>query len=299
MKTKLIDRLKNNNKRQDDANKVLKTKSSYGFLWSRNKLEGCRGTPNLPYHFSAVREVLPFALPDKATVLDAGCGNGADLLAIAQNEDYEVVGLDITKEGTAQAYRKAKGCKNVSILQADLQYLPFRDSIFDIIYSYGVLHHTPAPKENFLKLVNLLKPGGVIIIYLYEKFDTKTRLEQNLLEVITRIRKVTIKLPPPLLFGLCLILSPLVFLCCVLPYRIIKNIGSKNPEPRIPFRHCKSWNPFSLTGDLYDRFSAQFEFRFNEAEVRNWFKEAKLKDIGFRNLRGWVYWGFKQEPSYA
>lgn len=45
--------------------------------------------------------------------------------------------------------------------------LPFKDNIFDYIYSVGVLHHTPDCKKAFQKLPGLLKNGGEIAIWLY------------------------------------------------------------------------------------------------------------------------------------
>ena len=56
---------------------------------------------------------------------------------------------------------------DVAVVQADLFKLPFRPGTFDIVYSIGVLHHTPDAKGAFERIQPLVKPGGFFSIFMH------------------------------------------------------------------------------------------------------------------------------------
>ncbi len=60
----------------------------------------------------------------------------------------------------------ASGCQ---ALQSDAENLPFADNTFDIVYSNGVLHHTPDTRRAIAEVYRVLKPGGQTVIMLYCK----------------------------------------------------------------------------------------------------------------------------------
>jgi SAM-dependent methyltransferase len=54
-----------------------------------------------------------------------------------------------------------------------------RPGAFDVVYSSGVLHHTPDPRASFAGLVRLVRPGGAIVLGLYNTFArVPTRLRR-------------------------------------------------------------------------------------------------------------------------
>ncbi|MGE3510530.1 MAG: methyltransferase domain-containing protein, partial [Vicinamibacterales bacterium] len=59
----------------------------------------------------------------------------------------------------------------VDVIQADVFHLPFRDEVFDVIVSLGVLHHTRDTREAFLSLPRHVKEGGTIAVWLYYYTD--------------------------------------------------------------------------------------------------------------------------------
>jgi SAM-dependent methyltransferase len=100
-------------------------------------------------------------------VLDAGCGNGI-LTAQIGSLACEAVGIDISRS-VYEAQRRFPG---VTFRQADLLALPHDLGRFDVIYSGGVLHHTPDTRRALEQLVQLLLPGGRIYVWLYHELGT-------------------------------------------------------------------------------------------------------------------------------
>ena len=54
-------------------------------------------------------------------------------------------------------------------MQADVLRLPFQDASFDVVWSEGVLHHTPSTRDALASCVRVLRPGGRILFYIYRK----------------------------------------------------------------------------------------------------------------------------------
>ena len=100
-------------------------------------------------------------------VLDAGCGSGA---ALRQFVDYPeaVAAVDISAAIHA-CHARFGTRRHVQFARADLTQLPFRERAFDVIWSSGVLHHTPDTFQSLTALRRHLKPGGRIIFYVYVK----------------------------------------------------------------------------------------------------------------------------------
>lgn len=102
---------------------------------------------------------------DKLRILDAGCGTGLYGLILAENKDYEVIGVDITKTAIEKAKELAIR-QNVSFypMVGDLERLPFKDNTFDVVFSGRVLHHFPSLKNACSELCRVSNNGGIIAI---------------------------------------------------------------------------------------------------------------------------------------
>jgi len=104
-------------------------------------------------------------------VLEIGCGVGSSSIAFAL-DGAEVIASDLTKEAvtiTAKKFRMLgiDGC----VVQADAEHLPFRDSVFDVVFSSGVLHHTPDTQKAVDEIFRVVKPGGSAVVMLYAKWS--------------------------------------------------------------------------------------------------------------------------------
>lgn len=113
--------------------------------------------------------LVPFAQTKGKRVLEIGTGNGADGVMFAQN-GAAYTGVDLT-EAALEATRKhfeVLGLKG-SFQKENAEKLSFAEATFDLVYSHGVLHHTPDTQRAIDEVWRVLKPGGVAIIMLYHK----------------------------------------------------------------------------------------------------------------------------------
>jgi ubiquinone/menaquinone biosynthesis C-methylase UbiE len=112
------------------------------------------------------------AVHDKV-VLDIGCGSGTSG-ALFGYLGAHYIGVDHSRHAAAQALRNLRAAGGDGFTaQGNAEALPIRDGSIDVVYSNGVLHHTP----NFLTAMDeayrVLKPGGKAIIALYATYSTQ------------------------------------------------------------------------------------------------------------------------------
>lgn len=120
---------------------------------------------------SEFARLLDHAIPGDASVLEVGCGTGQMSLFLAHADRF-VVGADLTRaslelgRGAADRF----GVDKVAFVETDLRSPGFREESFDVVYSSGVLHHTPDPAASFASIVKLAKRGGYVVIGLYNAY---------------------------------------------------------------------------------------------------------------------------------
>lgn len=104
-----------------------------------------------------------------ARLLEVGCGMGTDLAAFARG-GAEVFAVDLTPRHLhiARERLRVEG-HPVRLVRSDGESLPFPDASFDVVYSFGVLHHTPDTQKAFDEIHRVLRPGGRAIIALYHR----------------------------------------------------------------------------------------------------------------------------------
>jgi SAM-dependent methyltransferase len=117
---------------------------------------------------SAFARSLDRAIPGDARIVEIGCGTGQMSLFLA-TADRLIVGADLTAASLELAARAARrfGVERAFFVETDLQKPGLREGAFDVVYSSGVLHHTPDPRRSFASLAKLARPGGVIVLGLY------------------------------------------------------------------------------------------------------------------------------------
>jgi ubiquinone/menaquinone biosynthesis C-methylase UbiE/uncharacterized protein YbaR (Trm112 family) len=197
------------------------------------------------------------------TMLDAGCGNGT-MTAALSGFGLEIVGLDLN-DGLGRAYANRgkyapEAVRQVQYVQGNLVKPPLKESVFDLIYSSGVIHHTPSSKKTFESLVRLVEKGGRLYVWVYGKRPWPVRLffwwGRGLKHWMT-LKSV---------MRICRLLSPLYKMGA----ELLHAIGLMSFRRR---------NTQEITLDLFDAFAPRYNHWHTEAEVRSWFE-----DQGFRNV---------------
>jgi arsenite methyltransferase len=103
-------------------------------------------------------------IEEGATVLDLGCGAGADLLVAAQmvGPDGKAIGIDMTPSMLERARASARemGLGNVELHEGLIESLPLEDESVDVVISNGVIDLVPDKDTVFDEIGRVLRPGG-------------------------------------------------------------------------------------------------------------------------------------------
>ena len=135
--------------------------------------------------------------PPGSSVLEAGCGVGAQTLTLARNSPKaRITSIDVSEVSLAAARKAvdAAGIRNVTLRQADIFHLPFPAESFDHVFVCFVLEHLAHPVEALRALKRVLKPGGSMTViegdhesaYFYPESDCARRAVSCLVELQAR-----------------------------------------------------------------------------------------------------------------
>jgi SAM-dependent methyltransferase len=246
-----------------------RTKAAYGLQWDRFRII----RPEEDRVTFRNRTRLESADLEGKVVLDAGCGMGRYLRIAAESPAKLIVGLELSR-AVAAARELTAGLTRVAVLRGDLLRLPFAPASFDVIYSLGVIDHTPDPRATFRELARLLKPGGQIVVWVYPR-------ERAIVEWVMDLeRAISTRLPIGVLEPLCHLLAPIGGLKRALlssPKWFIQRLGvalhvatigvSMHPDPEV--RVC----------DTLDWYAPRYLSRHSFDEVAAWFNEAGLAQL--------------------
>jgi SAM-dependent methyltransferase len=103
--------------------------------------------------------------PDGSTVLEAGCGTGAQTVTLARNSPgARFTSIDHSARSLAEAGTRAAGLSNVQFKQEDIYALTYPPASFDHVFVCFVLEHLARPLDALHALKKVLKPGGTITV---------------------------------------------------------------------------------------------------------------------------------------
>ncbi|OFW66958.1 MAG: hypothetical protein A2Y74_00535 [Actinobacteria bacterium RBG_13_63_9] len=106
------------------------------------------------------------ALKDpKALVMDVGCGACRIARLVRRTTKARTVSVDLSMESLRAARKHESG----PLVNGDNLFLPFPDDVADLVISNGVIHHTPDARASFMELARITKPGGTLIVSVYNR----------------------------------------------------------------------------------------------------------------------------------
>jgi ubiquinone/menaquinone biosynthesis C-methylase UbiE len=103
-------------------------------------------------------------------VLECGCGTG-QLSQFLQLNNNHVLGIDMSLGSLALAieHKQRNRLQRCGFVQMNIFDMAIKDNSFDVVISHGVLHHTFDARRAFGQIVRKAKPGGIVMVGLYNK----------------------------------------------------------------------------------------------------------------------------------
>lgn len=215
--------------------------------------------------------------------LDAGCGRGRYARFLAPHLGA-LVALD-GSDAVVSAARNLAGEPNTVVVRADLRQAPFARHSFGFVASLGVLHHLADPRRGFEELVELLAPGGTLLLYLYSR-PAGAGTRRAALAAAGLLRRATTRMPHRALRALCGPLAAALYAGVVAPGRLGDARGIERLAA-LPMATYRDKPLRSLVLDTFDRLSAPIEHRYVWAELAPWFEQAGLVVEAARDESGW------------
>jgi len=124
-------------------------------------------------------------------VLDAGCGTGSLFKHVARKTKF-VVGTDISRGILKEAMKKARQHKKVALVLADVDNMPFSDSVFEIVFAITLLQNTPNPRATLYEIERLSQANATIVVTGLRKAFTEEGFSMMLKQANLNVAKVQI-----------------------------------------------------------------------------------------------------------
>ena len=214
-----------------------------------------------------------------AIVLDAGCGNGALSSAIS-DLGCEVVASDVSGSvERAFEHFARKGNDRTYFVRSDLTQHPFKQEVFDFIYSSGVLHHNPDTRTALKSVLRTLKRGGKIYIWVYHRIPGIRHAAKQC------FRSAIAPLPASLKHAAIRMWLPQA----MLRQYVRTAFGLNTAADRLRWRERLVL--------LLDHYTPRYRWEHTQAEVHGWYREMGLENIATTEVREWGFGVVGRRPE--
>ncbi len=219
------------------------------------------------------------------TVLDVGCGFGRHMY-VAHEHGAEVVGVDLSG-GVDRAWQNNARNPRCHVVQANIFEAPFRRAVFDVVWSFGVLHHMPVPRDGFRAIVPFAKSDGglvVIWVYGYRGMALTYRLSH-----MRPLHRMTRGMSPEARVRASKSVAALLSAAYWEPLRLARRVGLGRAIDRLPLSAYVEHSWLGRVAAVHDRLSTPITHFHDRDELAEWFASAQLHDIIVEDTqrRGW------------
>jgi ubiquinone/menaquinone biosynthesis C-methylase UbiE len=127
------------------------------------------------YRYRVEPEIFSFAQFTRAygkKVLEIGVGAGTDFVQWVRAGAH-AYGIDLTSEAIENTRHRLmiEGLRPYDLQVADAENIPYPDNSFDLVYSWGVIHHSPDTQRCLEEIVRVTKPGGTVKLMIYHRYS--------------------------------------------------------------------------------------------------------------------------------
>ncbi|MBF0445709.1 MAG: class I SAM-dependent methyltransferase [Magnetococcales bacterium] len=256
------------------------TAKSFGFEWGTHlegKIEaesrfGYSIEQEIDYFFTATQESKE-SIKGK-TILDGGCGPASLTAGIAKLGPKHMVGIDINT-ALFSAYHHQHSQQNLGIFLCNILDHQLKPESFDLVWSSGVIHHTPDPKAGFEALAKCVKPEGKLYIWVYGDHFSPIVAVRDVLEIFG-LRSWSHGVIMNLSHFFAALTLPAVWLVQLLAI-LIPPLGNSATVRNISDRWGKHG---ALRMIWFDVLSPKYRYKYSRSTLKQWFNEA-----GFEILR--------------
>jgi SAM-dependent methyltransferase/uncharacterized protein YbaR (Trm112 family) len=209
---------------------------------------------------------------DGTTMLDAGCGSARLTQQLAQRPGSVVIGVDVN-EAVDEAFATTRHIPNLHIVQGNIFALPLKKQAFDIVWSNGVIHHTPDAAAAHRSLTEHVASAGRMYVWVYAKRFNPFRFTKDVFDAL-RLSS----LPEPVLMRIVKLISyPSLALLNV--YRAVRSIPGLRPHGAWGRRTVRRRTIKELQLTWFDALAPEYDTRHTEEEVIGWYRQAGFEAI--------------------
>jgi 2-polyprenyl-3-methyl-5-hydroxy-6-metoxy-1,4-benzoquinol methylase len=125
------------------------------------------------FRYSTEPEIFAFAQFSRfhgKKVLEVGVGAGTDFIQWARS-GAECYGVDLTEEAVVHVRHRLalEGLHAAEVRVGDAEHLPYPDNMFNLVYSWGVIHHSPDTRQCLTEIIRVTQRGGTIKLMIYNR----------------------------------------------------------------------------------------------------------------------------------
>ena len=230
---------------------------------------------------------------DGETILEVGCGSGR-FTSHALSTGARVTSIDLSNAIEVNAEINGEH-PNLRLAQADIEHMPFPRHRFDKVFCFGVLQHTPDPELAFKTIAKYVRPGGSLVVDVYDRREGILSLIEPFFRTYLWMRPFSRRLQPETLYewveSYVKTVWPIGRMIGRIPY-----LGAKINKMLLIHDYR---NRFALDEDqlrewaildAFDNLSPRYDQRQTITAVTQWFNDLKFCDVevhyGYNGIEG-------------